>query len=267
MELTLNKSIELSKIIYDDAVKKYNPKATIAMVSGGNDSATIYYLAEEFGINLDATLHINTRTGIRETTEFVRETFDGLIEVDAGTAYEDYVLRKGFFGVGIQAHAISYHILKAGPLRKAISHEFRKRRRNYPVFLLNGRRSDESANRKGRNLSVVDRDLSMPNNIWVSIIQHWTQENRDEYLKARRVECSPVAKAICRSGECMCGTMQSQAERIEAATIYPEWGKWLKDLEAEVNKKFPWKWGQQPDRSHFNGQQDLFQPMCTDCLK
>ena len=64
----------------------------------------------------------------------------------------------------------------------------------------------------------------------------------------------------------MCGTMQSQADRTEASVIYPEWGEWLNELEARVNKKFPWKWGQSPTISHFNGQQDLFQPMCADCV-
>jgi len=39
----------------------------------------------------------------------------------------------------------------------------------------------------------------------------------------------------------------------------------LNDLEDKVTKKFPWKWGVVPTISHFNGQTDLFQPMCEGC--
>ena len=52
---------------------------------------------------------------------------------------------------------------------------------------------------------------------------------------AREAICiNPVAIELCRSGECMCGTMQTQAERREASAIYPEWGSWLSELEREV---------------------------------
>ena len=68
----------------------------------------------------------------------------------------------------------------------------------------------------------------------------------------------------------MCGTMQSQAAREEAAFFYPEWGRWLDDLEKEVLKTHPWKWGQNVSRQwqlEQQGQLNLFdQPMCKSCL-
>lgn len=263
-------TLQKSKQIYQEAVDKFNPTAVVALVSGGNDSAAAYHVAKEIGAEIDYIIHINTRTGIKETTEFVRDYYGKeppqYIEADAGDAYEKYVLRKGFFGRGGRAHEYAWHLLKADPLRHELSVHIRKRRRNIKILLLNGARLNESNNRKINLPDVYNIDPKRKGNIWVNIIHHWTQEERDQYLKSRNVPINPVAKALCRSGECMCGTMQSQAERLEAKILYPEWGEWLDDLEEKVMEKFPWAWGRATSKSDLD-QYDLFLPMCGNCIK
>lgn len=227
------------------AIVEFNPTHIVSMVSGGKDSACSHAVAEELGAKIDLIIHGNTRCGIPETSQFVRNTYASgpadFAEADAGTAYEDYILRKGFFGKGIAAHGFAYRILKATPFRKVISAKIRQRRRDIRVLLLNGARQSESENRR-KNLARSRVDPAATNNLWFNIIHDWTATDRDAYLESRNVPINPVAKALCRSGECMCGTMQSDAERAEAAILYPEWGDWLKALEAEAMNLHGWGW-------------------------
>ena len=254
--------------ILKDAIDQFNPTHFVSMVSGGKDSAASDQIARELGVKIDFVIHGNTRCGIPETSEFVRETYGKLgdfAEADAGTAYQDYVLRKGFFGKGIAAHGFAYRILKATPFRKTISQFIRQRQRNVRVLLLNGARKDESENRK-KHLQVWRQDPAQAGNIWVNLIHDWTQDDRDAYLSERKTPINPVAKALCRSGECMCGTMQTKAERVEAAHLYPSWGKMIDDLEVEAKRLHGYGWGDNFPRVD-KRQCEMFQPMCKDCVK
>jgi 3'-phosphoadenosine 5'-phosphosulfate sulfotransferase (PAPS reductase)/FAD synthetase len=254
--------------IYKEAVDLFRPTHIVSMVSGGKDSACNDAVARELGIKIDLVVHGNTRCGIPETTDFVREVYGAIsdyAEADAGTAYEDYVLRKGFFGKGIAAHGFAYRVLKATPFRKVMSAKIRQRKREVRILLLNGARKDESENRQ-KNLQVWRQDPAAQGNIWVNLIHNWTQKDRDDYLVDRGVRINPVAVQLCRSGECMCGTMQTQQERWEAAAIYPKWGAWLDNLETEVRAKFGIGWGESFKKATLVTP-DLFQPMCKDCLK
>ncbi len=177
---------------------------------------------------------------------------------------EDYVLRKGFFGKGIDAHGFAYRVLKATPFRKAVSREIRQGNRGVRVLLLNGARKDESENRK-KNLKLYRPDPASPGNVWVNIIHDWTQEDRDEYLERCQTPINPVAVQLCRSGECMCGTMQTDQERKEAAVLYPKWHEWLTDLESEALALHGFGWGATaPKTPKLQGEQ--FAPMCKDCM-
>ena len=262
-------AVSSSVSILREAIETFSPTHIVSMVSGGKDSAASDQIARELGASIDFVMHGNTRCGIRQTTDFVRETYGAMgeyVEADAGTAYEDYVLRKGFFGKGIGAHGFSYRILKATPFRKAISREIRQGKRDIRVLFLNGARKDESENRQ-KNLQVTRRDPACPGNIWVNLIHDWSQETRDAYLASRGTAINPVATQLCRSGECMCGTMQTEQERWEAAAIYPEWGAWLTDLEKEARAKHGFGWGEPFPKPVDSRQADLFQPMCKDCVR
>lgn len=251
------------------AVEEFSPTHIVSMVSGGKDSAASDQVARELGAKIDLVIHGNTRCGIRQTSQFVRDTYGAMgefAEADAGTAYEDYVLRKGFFGMGHGAHGFAYRVLKATPFRKTISRCIRQRKRDVRILLLNGARKDESENRQ-KHLQLWRQDPAAPGNIWVSIIHDWSQEERDAYLNSRQTPINPVAKALCRSGECMCGTMQTKAERIEAAVLYPEWGRWLDSLEEEARHLHGFGWGEAFASRPDPRQSDMFQPMCKDCLR
>lgn len=262
------KSLQDSAAIAKRAVEEINPTHIVSMVSGGKDSAASHAVAQALGLKIDLIIHGNTRCGIPQTSEWVERNYGhGPVDFevsDAGTAYEDYVLRKGFFGKGVGAHGFAYRILKAQPFRKTISRQIRQGRRGIRIMLINGARKDESENRR-KSLSVMRADPAAPNNVWVNLIHNWTQEDRDRFLLVNATPIKPVAKALCRSGECMCGTMQSKAERTEAAVLYPEWGRWLDSLEAEVRRLHGFGWGETFPRKTPSDRSVAFQPMCKDC--
>ena len=261
--------VSSSAVVLRDALAQFSPTHIISMVSGGYDSAASHHVARELGVKIDFVMHGNTRCGIPQTSEFVRAHYGALgeyVEADAGTAYEDYVLRKGFFGKGIGAHGFAYRVLKATPFRKAVSREIRRGKRDIRVLFLNGARKDESENRQ-KHLQTFRRDPACPGNIWVNLIHDWSQQDRDDYLRSREVKVNPVATQLCRSGECMCGTMQTQQERWEAAAIYPAWGRKLDELEAEVRRLHGFGWGEPYPKPIDTRQGSLFQPMCKDCLR
>jgi len=268
--------IKDSKKIWRNAIADVNPTYTVVAFSGGNDSLATYYTAKQLGIAIDAILHVNTQTGIQEVSQYVREFAHRekctYIEADAGAAYENYVLRKGYFGRGNTAHTYAYHVLKAGPLRKALSQHFRKGKQGVRIALLNGARTEESKRRAKGKPDSINKDPS-GENYWVSLIHTWTKAERDDYLGGiPNLFSNPVTKNLCRSGECFCGTMQTKAEIAEAEFYYPEWSKKMRTLEARVLAKgFTWGWGDDVNDIKAqidDGAQVLFNdfaPMCVDC--
>lgn len=264
---TLRRAISSSIRIMESSIANYQPTHIVSMVSGGKDSAAAYAIAEEIGIPIDLILHGNTRTGIQETTEFVTEHYghkrQDFAVADAGDAYERYVMRKGFFGKGRVAHNFAYRILKADPFRAAISRLIRQRKRGVRVMLINGARKSESENRR-LNLPTSRMDKG---NMWVNICHDWTDGDRDVYLASREIVLNPVAVALCRSGECMCGTMQTNGDRLEAAALYPKWASWLNGLEAAAKAKHGFGWDDTGPKYRDPRQEDMFHPMCVGCEK
>jgi len=266
--------IKSSEQIIKNAIKQFRPSAIVMMFSGGNDSLAAYTLSKKLAIPVTHFIHGITGTGIKETTKFSRQVGrqeSGLhyLESNADLSYQDYVLRKGFFGRGLIAHSYAYHILKAQPFRKACS-KIRKRRRNFNILLLNGARLEESKNREKNLTKYFNRDPAAKNNIWINLIHDWKKEDCSNFLSECKVKRNPVTELLCRSGECLCGTMQSQEERKEASFWFPKWGQWIDNLEKTVCKRFPWKWGVEITKSYLQEQKgqmklDLFQPACQSC--
>lgn len=260
-----------SKEIFDRAVLDFKPKAIVMMFSGGDDSLTTYHVAKELGIKLDAVIFGNTQTGIPDTTKFViQEVYknrDRLIEADAGDSYENYVTRKGFFGVGAMAHNYSYNILKNNHFKRVVSYHFRQRQQNFPILFINGARRMESERRKKTMISPYRFTPAFKNNIWVNLINEWDKPDCKNYLEGNGIKRNPVAINLCRSGECMCGTMQSKGDRKEASFFYPDWGKKLDSLERFVKEKHGYGWGVNAPKKIDKRQLDLFQPMCVGCNK
>lgn len=269
-----------SREIYDEAVRDLKPTHTVVMFSGGDDSLTTLAVAKALGIKIDFIIHGNTGTGLPETTEFVRDIAkkSGVpyVEASAGPSYEKYVTTKGFFGQGKTAHEYSYHVLKATHFRTAISRNIRQRKRGIRVICLSGIRWEESENRAELYKDgTYNIDPGAKGNIWLRPIQHWTKKQCLSFLEDEKIERSPVSKCLGRSGECMCGTMQNNAARMEAAKFSPDWGKWLDGLEKKVVRQFPWRWGESVPKAwnaEKNGQGNLFtgfapnfQPACVGC--
>lgn len=264
--------LKRSREIINQAITDYQPYAVVMMFSGGDDSLTAYHVASALNAPLDYFLHGVTGTGIPETTQFARQIGEqsGLnyIEANAGDAYEKYVWRKGFFGRGEDAHTMAYHVLKHEHFEHALSGHIRKHKRGRNILLINGARWQESRNRERMKNQPIRRGRKNSPNIWVNVIHDWTRHDCQQFL--RDYERNPVTELLCRSGECLCGTMQSQEQRQEAAYWFPEWGKWLDELETAVRTKHGWGWGEPTPgwlKARKNGQIAMpgFLPMCHSC--
>lgn len=266
----MDQLLSRSREIIEQAIRDYQPYAIVMMFSGGNDSLTAYNVARALDVPLTHFLHGITGTGIPETTQFCRQIGEksGLsyIEANAGKAFEKAVWKRGFYGRGIHAHKLVYHLLKKIEFERTISRNIRQGKRGRNVLLINGVRWQESANRARVQDQPIRADVS---NIWVNIVNDWSRLDCANFLAD--YPRNPVTELLHRSGECMCGTMQSQEERKEAAFWFPHWGKWLDELDRAIRDKFGWGWGE-PIPSWFSqsqkGQMFLpdFQPMCQNCV-
>jgi 3'-phosphoadenosine 5'-phosphosulfate sulfotransferase (PAPS reductase)/FAD synthetase len=275
-----------SNNIIQSAIKTYKPYAIVAMVSGGGDSLTALEVATVLGVKIDFIMHGITGTGVKSTTEHVRKTAVNYsakyIEADAGNMYERIVTTRGFWGIGHKAHSMAYHQLKQQQFNKALSKHIRKRQRNKNILLINGARVQESANRKKNMLSPIramGKGTTAQKNIWVNIIHDWGKRDCNDFLKQQGVKKCPASLLCHRSGECMCGTMQSKKEAEEVSYWFPEWGEWLDNINRRVfSAGFNWAWGEdmppefkarkQREKELAAGQLDLFEdylPMCHSC--
>lgn len=266
----MDQLLAYSKEIYDKAMADYKPKAKVLMLSGGDDSLTSYHVARELGIKFDFVIHGNTRTGIPEATDFARSEVsrlgDNYLEADAGDSYINYLMRKGFFGKGFDAHQFSYHILKQDHFERVVAMHIRQRQRNFPILFINGARRKESDNRMVTMKSPIKVTPRRPNDIWVNLINEFDKPDCRNYLEGNGIVRNPVSIKLCRSGECMCGTMQSRGDRFEASYHFPAWGRQLNELERIIKEKHGFGWDDAAPKDPnqlklFDG----FQPMCTGC--
>ena len=261
--------IPFHKDIIEKAILDFKPKAIVLMLSGGDDSLAAYVMCKILEVKIDFVIHGNTRTGIEETTEFAIKTAnyfgDTLLLADAGDSYINYITRKGFFGTGQRAHTYAYHVLKYNHFSKTVSHNIRKRQRNFPILFINGARRNESSNRKKTMANPIK---VQGNDIWVNIINEFSKPQTVDLIEGNGLCRSAVSINLCRSGECMCGSMQSEGDYLEAKYFYPEWGAKMDDIRKIVREKHGWDWGQNmPDSIPMEkaGQLNMFQPMCTGC--
>jgi len=275
-EMMTRENLKRSQEIIDRAIADYQPYAIVIMFSGGHDSLAAYHVARALNVPVTHFMHGVTGTGIRQTTAYARRMGEqsGLtyLEANAGDAYEQYVLRKGFFGIGNLAHEYAYHILKHKHFRAMISQKIRHRKHGRNVLLINGARKQESPKRK-QTIAVPIRAAGP--NIWVNIINDWSAVERNDFLS--EYERNPVCDILHRSGECLCGCTQwpYQETRREVSDWFPEWGRWLDDLEKRVRQcGFEWNWGEDipqhlKDKKKLQKQVadgQLWLPMCQDCV-
>jgi 3'-phosphoadenosine 5'-phosphosulfate sulfotransferase (PAPS reductase)/FAD synthetase len=273
---TLDEAIARSYEILDEALATYPTVGTYWLSSGGGDSGNLGHLMRG---RYDAVLHVNTGTGIPETTQYVRDVAaawgDTLHELHPRNSYRDLVLGNVLSSrgpnAGIRAvwqgfpgpvgHRVMYRHLKDEPLmtfrRSVVGDEGRTKK----IIYLGGMRWAETE-RRFRNAEAIDQDGAI---VWVSPIVHWTDAHMSEYRARHRcqLEHEHAAHRLCHegalplnevtahihmSGECLCGAYAKPGELEEIGFFYPETAAKLRALEEEARAAdIPaCRWGQKP---------------------
>jgi 3'-phosphoadenosine 5'-phosphosulfate sulfotransferase (PAPS reductase)/FAD synthetase len=198
-----------------------------ALFSGGHDSlATAHIASRERAFA--GCIHINTGTGIPDTTSFVRETCQRyewpLIELSPAVGtYERLVLERGGFPYGESSHNSMLFYLKQQPLARWFATTIGT------SLFYTGIRRDESVRRMGAGISTPERRDGRKT--WVSPILDWTALDVSRYIDARGLARNPVVDVLHRSGECLCGALARQDEIHEIDRWFPEVGARIHALE------------------------------------
>lgn len=289
---TLDEAIARSHEILDEALATYPIVGAYWLFSGGNDSVIVGHLLRG---RYDAVLHVNTGTGIPETTQHVRDVTaawgDNLHELHPKNSYRDLVLGKVIASTGPNAgiravwqgfpgpagHKVMYRHLKDEPLmrfrRSIVGDQGRARK----IAYLGGMRWGETE-RRFRNAEAIDQDGAI---VWVSPLVHWTDAHMREYRARHRCQrghehakhrlcfdgalpLNEVTEHIHMSGECLCGAYAKPGELDEIEFFYPETAEGLRALEteAEAARIRYCRWGQP------NGKADAVPAgrLCSSCV-
>jgi 3'-phosphoadenosine 5'-phosphosulfate sulfotransferase (PAPS reductase)/FAD synthetase len=273
---TLDEAIARSLEILDEALATYPIVGTYWLSSGGNDSAIVGHLLRG---RYDAVLHVNTGTGIPETTEYVRDVAaawgDALHVLHPKNSYADLVLGKVIASTGPNAgkravwkgfpgpagHKVMYRHLKDEPLMRFRKSVVGDQGRTRKVIYLGGMRWAET-DRRFRNAEAIDQDGAI---VWTSPLVHWTDAHMREYRARHRCQqdhehaehrlcfdgalpLNEVTEHIHMSGECLCGAYAKPGELEEIEFFYPETAAKLRALEEQVRAAdIPaCRWGQKP---------------------
>ncbi|ONK09486.1 phosphoadenosine phosphosulfate reductase family protein [Streptomyces sp. MP131-18] len=265
---TLDEAIGRSYEILDEALARFREAAGVFwLFSGGNDSVVVGHLLRG---RYDAVLHVNTGTGIPDTTQHVREVADAwgdtLHVLQPRNRYEDLVMGRVIASTGPNAgvrpvwkgfpgpagHKVMYRHLKDQPLmafRNSVLGDQRRlpRAERRRIIYLGGMRWDET-DRRFRNAEAIDPAGSI---VWVSPLVHWTDAHMREYRARHRCQeqhdhaehrlctpdalpLNPVTEHLHMSGECLCGAYAKPGELDEVEFFYPEVAARLRALEAEA---------------------------------
>jgi 3'-phosphoadenosine 5'-phosphosulfate sulfotransferase (PAPS reductase)/FAD synthetase len=228
--------------------------ATCVLLSGGDDSTAIAHI---FRKQASHFVHVNTGTGIPQTTEFVREVTAGwgvpLIEVAPPNSYRDLVLGRvktkgsgedvwpgGFPGPG--AHGTMYQRLKELSLDQVRHILGIANSRTECAVWIAGRRRQESERRADIPRHEADGSVT-----WVSPVVNWTKLDLATYRQLHDVPRNPVSANIHMSGECLCGAFAKPGEMEHIGFFYPEVKARFEALQEEVTAAGvpePWcTWG------------------------
>jgi 3'-phosphoadenosine 5'-phosphosulfate sulfotransferase (PAPS reductase)/FAD synthetase len=264
---TLDGAIARTFEILDEALAAHPIVGSYWLFSGGKDSVILGHLLRG---RYDAILHVNTGTGIPQTTEHVHAVAtawgETLHELHPKNTYEDLVMgrviastgpNKGVRAVwkgfpGPPGHRVMYRHLKDEPLMRfraeVLGDQKRKpRAERKKIAYLGGMRWGETE-RRFRNAEAIDPDGSI---VWVSPIVHWTNEHMAEYRDRHRCQenhehaphrlchddalpLNPVTEHLHMSGECLCGAYAKPGELDEVEFFYPETAAKLRTLEVEA---------------------------------
>lgn len=218
--------------------------AQIVLYSGGGDSTALLHYALAHGWTREAAF-IDTGTalpGVREHVEQVCRDWDVALTVwEAGTAFEDMVLNPRLGFPGPAQHGRAYQRLKERQLRALVRSKKRKPRDR--VLFISGVRRHESRRRAAR--PHVKREGAV---VWANPLTDWTDDQMRAYRAEHDLPVSDVSALMHQSGECGCGAFAAPGEREMRCSLFPEWGRWLDDLEARAAAAGVknCRWGERP---------------------
>lgn len=231
------------------AIEEHKPVAIFSLYSGGNDSAVLLDVTRRHFPQVDAIIHVNTGTGVPETTEHVRKTLDGIRwrELTPPKPYEEVFIHRpiinGLPGPGM--HHIAFNRLKERAIEQLVADT--KRCRMDRVMFLTGIRADESRIRMGYGDSIIDRKGAQ---VWVNPLYRWTNEEMRDYRAEFGLAENPVSANLHISGECLCGAYARPDELEMIRFFYPTVAARIDEWERAGREKglTYWKWGERrPD--------------------
>lgn len=203
--------LERSREVIKRCAQQFDPDHLTITVSGGTDSVVaadiMARLGPEYGLTPDSITHINTGTGIpqsRLTARLLAELHD-LEWIEQGYRNEQDALAHRVLDNGWPA---SY---QGSPSTGGHGLEWanRKDKPMDEVYVLidgqqlwvSGVRKLESKKRQGNVPdSGVERDRAR--RVWLSPICGWTDEEKREYIRSRRLPVSESYDELGFSGEC-----------------------------------------------------------------
>ncbi len=257
-----------------------------ALFSGGDDSLAALRMAIEHP-KFTAAVHLNTGIGVEASREFARRTCKELrcplIEYCAADnvnakgqpdpqIYEQMVMEYGFPGPTKFGHGKMYNRLKERGLRRLFREHLAK---GENAVLASGCRESESVRRMGTTQRITQEGRR----VWVNHIHDWTKTDTLKFREQCGLERNPVAKLICKSGECLCGGFgnEGEIEELMMHDLTRPLGQRLMEIERKVLAMgFPWRWHERPPKWWLEsqaGQGFLFEmnqyaapgPMCQRC--
>jgi 3'-phosphoadenosine 5'-phosphosulfate sulfotransferase (PAPS reductase)/FAD synthetase len=240
--MTLDAVITGAYQILDTAFADHQPSHIYALFSGGYDSLANTHItmawAQALGIPA-AVRHINTRTGVDETNQYVWETSQRqgwpLLEYTTPEQYEVLVLERGFPGPAM--HAKMYDRLKGRCIEQMM--------RDDPkgvVLLSTGVRRSESQRRMGYTNPVDRRGRQL----WVNPCFRWSKNDVLDYKERCSLPNNLVVDLLHRSGECNCGAMAAGPHELDELRLwYPKCAAKIDTLARKAQQAgFPWGWGE-----------------------
>lgn len=253
-----------------------------ALFSGGDDSLASLRVAREHP-KFVAAVHLNTGIGVEASRDFARricrELRCPLIEyaaVDHINAkgdldpqiYEQMVMEYGFPGPTKFGHGKMYNRLKERGVERLFREHVAK---GESAILASGCRTSESTRRMGttKRISIGQTSkkgkVTNRRRVWVNHIHDWTKTDTLKFRELCGLERNPVAKLICKSGECLCGGFGNagEIEELQMHDLTRQVGNYLADLQRRVIAAgFPWAWHERPPKWWLHskhGQRFLFE--------